>query len=78
MAIADPAGRIVHTAEGVCSGMIALEPLGEGGFGYDPIFVPAGRDLTFGQLSSADKHQISHRARALAEIIPFLRDNSAL
>lgn len=78
MAIADPAGNIVHTAEGVCGGMIAQEPLGEGGFGYDPIFVPEGRDLTFGQLSSADKHQISHRARALAEIIPFLRDNSAL
>ncbi|MBX7054471.1 MAG: RdgB/HAM1 family non-canonical purine NTP pyrophosphatase [Pyrinomonadaceae bacterium] len=78
MAIADPAGNIVHTAEGVCTGIIAAEPLGKGGFGYDPIFIPEGHDRTFGQLSPADKHQISHRARALAEIIPFLRDNSAL
>ncbi len=78
MAVADPAGNIVHTAEGICSGIIAAAPAGTGGFGYDPIFIPEGHDRTFGQLSAAYKHQISHRARALAEIIPFLRDNSAL
>lgn len=49
--------------------MIAQEPLG-GRFGYDPIFVPEGYDLTFGQLSPADKHQISHRARTFARNNP--------
>ncbi|MBK9765784.1 MAG: RdgB/HAM1 family non-canonical purine NTP pyrophosphatase [Chloracidobacterium sp.] len=78
MAIADPSGRIVHRADGICSGRIAPQPCGNGGFGYDPIFVPDGHNGTFGELSAAVKHEISHRARALAEIMPFLRDNTAL
>jgi len=78
MAIADPDGKIVFAAEGVCRGRIAERPRGNGGFGYDPIFIPDCHDLTFGELSAADKHKISHRARALAEIIPFLRDNTVV
>lgn len=78
MAVAAPNGDIVYTAEGLCRGSIADSPRGTGGFGYDPIFIPVGHEMTFGELSSAVKHEISHRARALAEIIPFLRDNSVV
>ncbi len=51
--------------EGVCEGRIGFEPKGEGGFGYDPLFIPAGYDLTFGELSAEIKNQLSHRGRAL-------------
>jgi XTP/dITP diphosphohydrolase len=74
-AIADAEGKILITARGECRGAIAAAPHGHGGFGYDPIFVPAGLEMTFGELAAADKHRISHRALAFAQIIPFLRDN---
>ena len=73
IAIADEAGRIVETAEGICRGTIAESARGASGFGYDPIFIPDGYDLTFGQLSDDIKSEISHRRRAFREIIPFLR-----
>ena len=74
IAIADESGNILSTTEGVCPGKIAFEPHGSNGFGYDPLFVPDGFDLTFGELSSEIKCKISHRARAFEQIIPFLRD----
>jgi XTP/dITP diphosphohydrolase len=52
--------------EGVCEGRVGFELRGEGGFGYDPLFVPNDHDRTFGELSEAAKNQLSHRARALA------------
>jgi len=53
------------TAEGICPGTIAFAPMGEGGFGYDPVFfVPAFRK-TFGQLTAEEKNEISHRGKAL-------------
>ena len=72
VALADAAGEILFTAEGICSGKIAETPRGSGGFGYDPIFVPDGFDLTFGELDHAVKQQISHRARATAVLIRYL------
>ncbi len=74
MAVADPAGEIIHTAEGVCAGIIASRPRGMGGFGYDPIFIPEGRSGTFGELGEDIKQQISHRGRAISEIMRFLLD----
>ncbi len=74
IAIADERGRIIHESEGVCGGTIALEPVGNGGFGYDPIFIPDGYGSTFAQLPASVKQEISHRARAIRLIIPFLRD----
>jgi XTP/dITP diphosphohydrolase len=74
VSIAAANGKIVFTAEGVCSGRIAAEPRGKFGFGYDPIFIPDGFDRTFGELSAKIKAKISHRSRAFARIIPFLRD----
>ena len=64
MALAIP-GRETLTVEGVCEGRIAEEFSGEGGFGYDPLFVPEGYDETFAQLGSDTKNTISHRAKAL-------------
>ncbi|OBG47171.1 non-canonical purine NTP pyrophosphatase, RdgB/HAM1 family [Mycobacterium alsense] len=59
---------------GEWSGTIAREPRGEGGFGYDPVFVPSGSDRTAAQLSPAEKDAVSHRGRALALLVPALRE----
>ena len=56
------------TARGVCHGHIGHEPRGEGGFGYDPLFVPEGYDQTFGELGQDIKNSISHRGKALRKI----------
>ena len=60
-----PGGKIIR-ARGECPGRIAEAPSGNGGFGYDPVFVPEGYDEPFGVLGTDVKNQISHRARALA------------
>lgn len=73
IALAAPDGTILGTAQGVCQGMIALEPAGSGGFGYDPVFYLPERSLTMAEVGSAVKHQISHRGRALQAIEPLLR-----
>ncbi len=64
IAVAWPDGT-VRTAEGACEGRILEGPRGEGGFGYDPLFVPEGCDRTFAELQEEDKNRISHRGRAL-------------
>lgn len=58
--------------EGVCKGTLALEMKGEGGFGYDPIFIPEGYDETFGQLPIRIKHQLSHRFQAFQKLLDFI------
>ncbi len=57
--------HMVIEAEGTCEGRIALASAGSHGFGYDPVFVPAGETRTFAQLGAEVKNRISHRARAL-------------
>ena len=52
------------TVSGAVEGSLAFDPHGDGGFGYDPIFIPEGHDRTFGELPSDAKHTLSHRARA--------------
>jgi XTP/dITP diphosphohydrolase len=61
--LAWPDGREVW-AEGTCEGSLVSKPRGDGGFGYDPIFVPAGWDETMAELSPEEKDRISHRGRA--------------
>jgi XTP/dITP diphosphohydrolase len=71
-AIAWPGGEELH-AEGVCEGELVPKRKGEGGFGYDPIFVPSGWDVTMAELTDQQKDRISHRGRAfraLAELLP--------
>ena len=60
--------------EGTCEGRIDVAPRGRCGFGYDPLFVPAGYDRTFGELDEAIKNKLSHRARALALLRAKLSD----
>ena len=58
--------------EGIVRGRIAEEEYGNGGFGYDPVFIPKGYDKTFGELPAEIKNSISHRARALAALVKEL------
>jgi XTP/dITP diphosphohydrolase len=74
IAFADAKGEIIRSETGICNGTIAAKPSGKEGFGYDPIFIPAGYDKTFGELSAEIKGQISHRAHASQQIQRFLRD----
>lgn len=67
-------GEKTLQVEGIVRGKIATEEYGEGGFGYDPIFIPEGYEKTFGELSAELKNTISHRARALAELVKVLHD----
>lgn len=58
--------------DGVVEGEITLQPQGDNGFGYDPIFSPEGFDVTFAQMDSSIKNKISHRARATEKLIEYL------
>jgi XTP/dITP diphosphohydrolase len=66
-----------HLFEGVCEGRIALEPSGQGGFGYDPLFIPSGYQQSFAELGPEVKNQMSHRAQALMRMRKAL-ENLAL
>jgi XTP/dITP diphosphohydrolase len=72
------AGERRLVAEATCEGLIALEPRGSGGFGYDPWFVPSGDTRTMAELTPGEKHAISHRGKALralaAQLEPLLAD----
>ena len=70
--LADPQGKVMVLTEGKCHGRIIPEYLGEGGFGYDPLFLVLEYHQTFGELSSRVKHAISHRSKALAKLRPSL------
>ena len=72
--LAAPDGTILGESEGVCEGMIAQVPAGDGGFGYDPVFYLPSFQQTMAQLPAAQKHQISHRGRAVQQIEPRLRE----
>lgn len=62
-----------HLAEGECRGEIVLEERGEGGFGYDRIFLVEGEGRTMAELRMAEKNQLSHRARAMTKMKEILR-----
>jgi XTP/dITP diphosphohydrolase len=70
--VAWPDGRRI-SAEGVCEGHLLSTPRGSGGFGYDPIFVPAGWDETMAELTPQQKDRISHRGRAFRALADGLR-----
>ncbi len=65
--VARPDGATL-SAEGSCEGVIAPEPVGAGGFGYDPVFLVPSLGRTFAQLSAAEKHRFSHRGLACANL----------
>ena len=65
-------GKIIKTFRGEVEGVIAREPQGENGFGYDPIFIPTGYDTSFAELGSDIKDIISHRAQAMKGAKEFI------
>jgi XTP/dITP diphosphohydrolase len=72
MTLSDPEGTVRAESEGECRGRIRSEPVGSHGFGYDPLFEVIEYHRTFGQLGSIVKACISHRARAVRQLIPQL------
>jgi XTP/dITP diphosphohydrolase len=67
-----------HLFEGICTGHILEVPIGTGGFGYDPIFVPDGSDRSFGQMTMAEKGSFSHRKKAVAQLVAFLNHQTKI
>ncbi len=64
--------RILFSARETCAGLISETPAGTAGFGYDPVFIPAGESATFAAMSPADKDRISHRGKALRRLAAAL------
>ncbi len=62
--------------EGIVEGEILYEKEGKGGFGYDPIFKPAGYEKSFASLSPEEKNQISHRGRAVRKLVEYLKNHA--
>ena len=65
-------GEVLTSFDGAVEGSMLSELHGEGGFGYDPLFVPDGYDQTFSQLSEGIKNQLSHRAVAMQKVVAWL------
>ena len=72
IALAEPSGQ-VHLFEGVCEGVIALEPRGKDGFGYDPIFYLPATGKHIAELSLEEKNLISHRGKAAREVVAYMK-----
>ncbi|MFC6258959.1 non-canonical purine NTP pyrophosphatase, partial [Kocuria oceani] len=70
-ALATPDGR-EHVETGTLRGTLLREPVGEGGFGYDPVLLPEGSDRSVAQLTRAEKNAVSHRGRAMTALLPHL------
>ena len=62
--------------EGKVEGFITLEPSGREGFGYDPVFLPAGWNQTFAEMAAGDKNRISHRGIAMGKLVAFLKQQA--
>jgi XTP/dITP diphosphohydrolase len=71
LSLAWPDGAI-ESFEGRCDGTLVWPPRGDKGFGYDPLFVKAGMQQSFGEIDAAEKHRISHRADAFAKLVAAL------
>ena len=68
-------GKALAHFDGSVEGHIIKEKQGSGGFGYDPLFVPEGYDSSFAELGETIKNSLSHRARAMAQVKPWLENN---
>jgi len=62
--------------EGICEGEIVREKKGQGGFGYDPVFLPSGSNRTFAEMDIAEKNLFSHRRKAADKLVLFLQEHS--
>lgn len=75
MTLISPGGNVALSCEGICSGSIIQEAKGSNGFGYDPIFLPEGYDKTVAELPEEEKNRISHRSKALIQVIDYIKKN---
>jgi XTP/dITP diphosphohydrolase len=67
-------GGVEHLFDGTVEGAITESRSGSAGFGYDPIFIPEGYEITFAEMSPVDKNRISHRGRAVEKMVEFLNN----
>lgn len=72
LSVAWPNDGMTESFEGRVDGALVWPPRGDRGFGYDPMFVPAGHDVTFGEMDPDEKHRISHRADAFRKLVAAL------
>ena len=72
LVLADPNGKAIHRANGSCEGAIAMARRGRGGFGYDPLFQPAGISKTMAELTREEKSALSHRGEAMRAMVGFI------
>ena len=72
MAFGQTSGKEIFIFTGEVQGMLAVEPRGEGGWGWDPIFVPNHTDKTYAELTAEEKNAISHRRAALEKFKKYL------
>jgi XTP/dITP diphosphohydrolase len=75
MTLTDKDGNVLNQEIGECHGHIATEQYGTNGFGYDPVFVVDGYDITMAQMSEELKNTISHRANALSKMVEYIKEN---
>jgi XTP/dITP diphosphohydrolase len=73
IAVARPNGVIACHSEGVCPGEILYRPQGSNGFGYDPVFYVPAANLSFAEMTKDQKRQVSHRGKAIAALLPQLK-----
>lgn len=78
LALSDPEGRIVLTAMDAVEGRILREPRGENGFGYDPLFFIDALGKTTAELTSDQKHAISHRGKAMRHMVRLMRESKLI
>lgn len=72
LAVADPSGAVVLEVEGLCAGVILEQPRGEGGFGYDPVFLVPEVGMTYAEMDPGLKARLGHRGRAFTQLAPLL------
>ena len=76
LVLVDSKGQRTHFSD-ICRGTLIPESRGDNGFGYDPAFIPDGYDRTFGELDWSVKSRISHRAKALQQLVAWLKENAS-
>ena len=75
MSLYNPEDGQINSFEGRVDGILQFPPKGDKGFGYDPIFIKNGDNLTFAEINPEEKEKISHRAEAFKKLIKFLHKN---
>ena len=73
--MAEPNGKVLNEVDGICEGMLLHKPLGEEGFGYDPLFWSTELHKGMGEASLQEKNKISHRGKAIRKLVAIWSKN---